>query len=247
MLRFILPLALAAAQFAAAQTAPRIIDFNQHLWLSYNGDHKVKGNWGLHFDGHWRRADLGPRWQQLLLRPAVNYALSPTVQASAGYAFIKTYPYGDFPNRTSISEHRLHQQISLTRPVGSIRVQHRARIEQRFTKYVDPQPRRYTYQNRFRYMIRAEAPLATDPSGRVSWYLPAFNEIFIGIAPNYGARPFDQNRTFIGVGKALAHARVEAGYMNQFIGQRNGRIFEFNNTVVVTVSSNVPLSALWGD
>jgi hypothetical protein len=50
------------------------------------------------------------------------------------------------------------------------------------------------------------------PLGRSTSYLPAYDEILIGIAPDYGVRPFDQNRLFFGVGKALRAVNVEVGF-----------------------------------
>jgi hypothetical protein len=232
---------------AFSQTVPRLIDFNQHFWSTYSGDHRVSGPWGIHLEGQWRRADFGTEWQQLLLRPGLNFAVTPSIQITLGYAYIKTIPYGDFPARIGFPEHRIYQQGQVTRRWRSLRLQHRVRFEQRFLQYPDPQPRSWTYQNRFRYLIKLEIPLVTDASGEVEWYVPAFNEVLIGIPPNYGARPFDQNRLFLGLGRALPGARVEVGYMKQFLGQRNGRIFEFNNTLLLQVTSNVALSGLWSD
>ena len=235
---------LVLLQSATAQTAQRLIDFNQHAWLSYSGDHAVAGRWGLHFDAQWRRADVGTEWQQYQLRPGLNYSFSPSVLFTLGYAFTRAYPYGDYPVRSAFPEHRVYQQLVVRQSLGSLRIQHRSRLEQRFVRYPDPQPRSGTYQNRFRYLLRAEIPLGSTDTGWPSWYLPTYNEVLIGIPPNYGARPFDQNRLFVGIGKSLGAANVEVGYMNQFIGQRNGRVFEFNNTLFVTITSGIPLSTL---
>ncbi|HYO83462.1 MAG TPA: DUF2490 domain-containing protein [Bryobacteraceae bacterium] len=236
---------LCLVQLGYGQPNTRIFDVNKHVWSSYSGDHPVSGRWGIHFDGQWRRSDLGTEWQQYQLRPGLNYSLSRAVLLTLGYAFTKTYPYGDFPVRTSIPEHRIYQQAVITHSWRSLRLQHRPRLEQRFIRYPDQQPRSRTYQNRFRYLFRVEVPLFSGSNGTSLWYMPVSNEILVGIAPNYGARPFDQNRVFLGVGRTLPGARVEAGFMNQFIGQRNGRIFESNNTLLVAVTSNVPITSLW--
>jgi hypothetical protein len=229
-------------QPAAGQTPARILDFNRHVWASYSGDHPVSGKWGLHFDAQWRRADLGTEWQQYQLRPGLNYEFSRRALFTIGYAFTKAYEYGDFPVRTSFPEHRVYQQLLLRHGARDrVRFQHRTRMEQRWIKYPDPQPRSWTYQNRFRYMLRAEIPISDGATETGRWYVPIFNEILIGIPPNYGARPFDQNRLFGGIGRNVGPANIEVGYMKQFIGQRNGRIFEFNNTFFVTITSNVPL------
>jgi hypothetical protein len=239
---------LCTAQLALAQASSRVVDVNRHAWLAYSGDHRVAGRWGLHIDGQWRRAEMGTRWQQYQIRPGLNFAASRGVLLTVGYAFTKTFPYGEFPLKTSVPEHRIYQQALITHFRGWMRVQHRIRMEQRFIRYPDPQPRKYTYQNRFRYMLRGEIPLVSKAGdGRLLWYLPVSNEVAVGLPPNYGSRPWDQNRLFVGVGRAMPQARVEVGYMNQLIGQRNGRIFESNNTLVVTVTSGFPLSRLWGD
>lgn len=236
---------LCIAPLALSQPRAQLIDFNHHTWYSYSGDHRVSGPWGIHIDGQWRRADFGSEWQQYQIRPGVNVALSRALQLTFGYAFTKTYPYGDFPSRSSFPEHRIYQQALVDHYWRSLPLQHRVRLEQRFLRYPDPEPAEWTYQNRFRYMLRTEFPIARDATGRASWYLPVFNELLIGIPPNYGARPFDQNRAFLGIGRSLPGAKVEIGYLNQFIGQRNGRIFESNNTLFVTVTSDASLSGWW--
>jgi hypothetical protein len=219
------------------QTQPKVLDFNRHVWVFYAGDHPVgkdpKGPWGIHFDAQWRRADWGTEWQQYQLRPALNYRVSPNLLLTGGYAFTKAYPYGDFPIADAIPEHRIYEQAVVAHKAGTVTMQHRSRLEQRWLRY--PNQMSYTYQNRFRQMERVEIPLKNG------WYLPLFDEILFGIPPNFGARTFDQNRAFAGIGRLMGSVKIEGGYMNQFIGQRNGRIFEFNNTFVLSISSGMRL------
>ncbi len=238
----------AGASILLAQTEPYIIDYNRHGWYTYSGDHRVAGRWGVHFDGQWRRAELITRWQQFQLRPAVNYQASPNVLLTTGYAYTRTYPYGEFPVRAAFPEHRIYEQAMITQRRKTVTLSHRIRFEQRFIRYPQIPDRSWTYQNRFRYMLRGEVPIARDADdGRQTWFVPISNEILIGIPPNYGARPFDQNRLYVGIGRTIGKsAKVEVGYLNQFLGQRNGRIFEFNSTLFVGVISTLPLTSLWG-
>ncbi len=232
---------LAAATLYAQTPIPRTptVDFNQHLWASYTGDHRVKDKWGFHMDGQWRRSDFGTEWQQYQLRPAVNYYVSDKLMLTLGYAWTQNYPYGDYPVRAPFTEHRMYQQVLWRTPVNGIRFSHRFRLEQRWIKYpptTDIQTT--TYQNRFRYMLRAELPIAGEPGKPGQWYVPVWDEILLGIEPNIGSRTYDHNRAFIGVGRTLPNSSaIEVGYMNQFLGQRNGRVWEFNNTFHVTFSS----------
>jgi len=227
-----------------AQVSPQGIDYNAHTWSAYSGEHQVNGAWGVHFDAQYRRADLGTEWQQYQIRPALNYRWSPKLQLTAGYAYTRAYPYGDFPVRAGFPEHRIYQQALVNTRAGKFALQQRFRLEQRFIRYPNGSGS-FTYQNRFRWLSRVEVPITKGADGQASWYLPIWDEILIGIAPNYGARPFDQNRFFAGVGRSHAGVKVEVGYLNQFIGQRNGRVYEFNNTVFFAIISNRPLSKLW--
>jgi hypothetical protein len=229
---------------AWGQDEQKIIDFNRHGWYSYSGDHAVRGRWGLHFDGQWRRSDVLTKWQQYQLRPGVNFRASSNVLLTLGYAYTRSYPYGDFPVSAAFPEHRIYQQALIRHPKRHVTLQQRYRLEQRFVRYPDTDDRSRTYQNRFRYMLKAEFPLTRRKGEAMEWYLPIYNEILIGLPPNYGARPFDQNRFFAGIGYSTGPAgNIEIGYLNQFLGQRNGRIFEFNNTLFVTFTSNYPFSS----
>lgn len=86
-----------------AQPSDRISDPNLHSWYMYFGDHPFgQSRWGLHFDGQLRRQGIGQKWQQLLLRPGANYNLTSNVQASGGYAFIKSHPTVTFQLNLSL-------------------------------------------------------------------------------------------------------------------------------------------------
>ncbi|MGH9628401.1 MAG: DUF2490 domain-containing protein, partial [Bryobacteraceae bacterium] len=105
-----------------------------------------------------------------------------------------------------------------------------------------PEVARWRYQNRFRYQVKASIPLRGRTIEKSQWYIPVSNEILLNFGPNHGASAFDQNRAFLGAGYHLGEAgRIEAGYMNQLLAQRNGRVLEYNHTVVVSFSSSFPL------
>jgi hypothetical protein len=167
--------------------------------------------------------------------------VNSNVQFTLGYAFTRTYPYGEFPVRAAFPEHRIYQQALIRHRFGDLHLSHRLRMEQRFIQYPQNLDRSWTYQNRFRYSLKVDLPL-TQENGSMRWYFPAYNEILIGLPPNYGWRPFDQNRFFLGLGRVLpGTGTLEVGYLNQFLGQRNGRVFEFNSTLLVTFTTSIPL------
>jgi len=213
----------------------------------YFGDHAVKGPWGVHLEGQWRRHDVVTRWQQSFLRPAVNYDVNSTLTLTAGYAFAGTYRYGDYPVASKFPEHRIFQQVLLRQSAGRVGFQHRYRLEQRFLGEVSTSADgersldRWRHENRFRYQVRATVPLRGSPSEKGSWYLALYDEFFLNFGRNVAANIFDQNRAYAAIGRGIGkQTRIEFGYLNQLIQQRNGRIFEVNHTLQLGVFSTFP-------
>ena len=110
-----LPTLFIALFASAAVHAADKQDHNSHLWLNYVGDHPIgDGPWGVHLESQVRRADFGKNWQQFMVRPGVNYAFTPALSASLGYAYVETHPYGDYPALDTFPEHRIWQQLIYT-------------------------------------------------------------------------------------------------------------------------------------
>jgi Protein of unknown function (DUF2490) len=217
-------------------------DSNGNIWLNYAGDHPIVGSkWGVHLEGQVRRSDLGEDWQQVLVRPGVNYQLTPSTMLSMGYAHVETYPYGDFPALHEFPEHRFWQQVSHTKKWMGLDWTHRFRLEQRWIGEMqnngggDWDVGNWRFENRFRYMLRTTIPLTESKKT----YLALSNEVFFNFGGNIKGNDFDQNRAFIGIGHKLNDTtRVELGFMEQTIQRRGGKIWEHNNTAVLWLLSN---------
>ena len=227
-----------------ALQAKDAVDDNMHSWLSYLGTHPLgDGPWGLHLESQVRRADLGEDWQQLLIRPGIIYNFSPNLSATVGYAYVKTYPYGDFPSPDDYPEHRVWQQISYTHSGLGLDWQHRFRLEQRFIGQLSPldsggyEVGDYRFENRFRYLLRTAVPISADKKN----YIALSNEVFLNFGENVKGNHFDQNRAFIGLGRKLTDTlRLEVGYLEQTLQKRGGNVWEHNHTVGVWFSSKMP-------
>jgi len=225
---------------AQAQSVPeRQFDPNRHAWLMLFSDARLAGRWGLHTEFQWRRARLGRSPQQELYRAGLNYHASDRVMLTAGYAFVQTYRYGEFPAADEFPEHRLYEQLLLRDKHGALALSHRYRLEQRWIRF--PNTADYTFLNRFRYMLRGALPLlpgrtAIDPG---TPYLAVYDELFIGFGENVIRNVFDQNRAYGALGWQLTKAlSVEAGYLHQLVLQRNGRIYESNHTLQLGLTFN---------
>ena len=215
---------------------------NDNLWLNYVGDHLfyTGSKWGLHLESQFRRADMGEHWQQLLLRPGINYTISPALTVSAGYAWVETHPYGDIPVAAEFPEHRFWEQVAYNHKAFGLEWTHRLRLEQRRIGEVNPATQDVTnwrYENRIRYMLRTTIPLSDDKK----WYLALWDEVFFNFGSNVSMNYLDQNRAFIGLGRQLTPTtKLEIGFMEQTVQRRGGVVWENNHTAAVWLMSKWP-------
>jgi hypothetical protein len=208
-----------AALSLAAQT------HSQVGWYVYNGDHAVSGRWGIHFDIQPRFTNMAARWRQLLVRPGVNFQLTPNLTVMAGYAFRNDW-FEDGAGGYQLNEQRLHQQIRYVRPVGPVRLQQRGWIEERWLQQRGAPGR--LYFTRFRYMLHTTVPL------RGPAYLAASAEPFWRV-PARGSR-LEQHRTYLAAGRRFAgDFRFEAGYQHQWLFLPSGN--RHVHVVVLTLFS----------
>ena len=230
-MRSLFAILVVAAIPAAAQ-----VDNNAHAWFMYFGDHQFgNSKFGAHLEGQWRRANLGLTWQQLLLRPALNYQLNKKVMLTGGYGFVDTHRYGDYPSRENFPEHRTYEQAQINQRFLGLDWQNRLRLEQRHILGYAAR-----YENRFRYMLRTNIPLPWDDK---RYYLGVYDEVFYNFGKNVAFNVFDQNRAYVALGRNMGHqTRVEVGFMEQTVQHRDGRVFEHNHTLQVAIYSRLPFT-----
>jgi hypothetical protein len=220
------PLALAAQN--------RVNDHNPHGWYMYFGDHPIAGSkWGAHLEGQYRRHDVIAKWQQLLIRPGVNYQLTPKVMLTAGYAYIRSNVYSEYAAPAPVAlEHRLWQQAWIRYRTGKVGWSTRLRFENRFVGTGTD----YRYENRFRAWQQIRVPIAPRK------YFTAYDEFWAYVKPYVSNSWFDQNRAYAAIGFELRPTmRLETGYMNQTILVRSGSRLEFNHTFMLSLFSTAPI------
>ncbi|MEM0575099.1 DUF2490 domain-containing protein [Flavobacterium polysaccharolyticum] len=223
----------------------RLQDNNQIGWLGYFGTFKIANQFSIHSEYQWRRDNYITDKQQGLLRVGLNYQANPKLQLRLGYAWIETYPYGDYAINAQgkdFTEHRTYQMATLTDKISKFEFSHRFMLEQRFVgRYTNPAlsvEDDYLFLNRFRYMVRAQMPIIGSEIKDKTPYVAVYNEILIGFGKNVNENIFDQNRIGILLGyRHNANFRIEGGYINQTlqlgreIEQRN--VFQNNNGFIV--------------
>lgn len=237
-----------------AATAQRQEENNDNLWITHLGDHRVSEHWGFHTEAHWRRSRFGETWQQLLIRPAINYHTKAATY-TIGYSYYHNYGYGDFPIRFPFSEHHIYEQVSLNQAVGTrLRLNHRYRLEQRWLDVIvtdgagGSRLDHVRYLNRFRYRLLATFPISRPQLEAHTWFLSAYNEVFLTFGDPGRADAIQQNRLSGLVGYQLdaRGSSLQLGYLWQTIGRPGAApggadVLEKNHTLHVIITYNLDL------
>jgi len=216
-------------------------DDNLHAWLMYFGEFRLSEKVGIHAEVQWRRSGPVVNPQQLLIRTGVNYHLYPSVMLTAGYCFVHTSPYGNFPAASGYPENRLWQQVQAKARFGMLEWTGRLRTEQRFSKLPvldvvsgEFVPGEAVYTNRFRLMNRLSIPFTGKEITDRTFYLCVYDEIFINSGRSIAANFLDQNRAFVAIGYRFPKiGRLELGFMEQTVFKPDGIRIERNHTLQI--------------
>jgi len=192
-----LMLCLTLPNFLRAQDS----DFGN--WLIYFGYKKINSKWNIHHEVQYRNYNAMGDLEQLLLRTGLGYTFNEGKNnVLLGYGYILSENYiNDSDDKLTVNEHRIFQQFISSQNIGSVKLNHRYRFEQRFIED--------DFKMRFRYFLGLNIPFKnTSP-----FYFSAYNELFL----NTKSTVFDRNRLYGGIGYQLnENIKLETGYMNQF-------------------------------
>ncbi len=225
----------------------------QHVWITYLGNHNLTKKIGLHTEYQWRREDWFQNWQQSLLRIGIDYNINPNLSFTAGYGWIVTFPYGEQPILHQLNEHRIWQQLNLKSKIELskkvIDVQHRYRLEQRFLETysinsVDAIVRGETiFRHRDRYRAMFLIPITKKTMQDKTLFLNVNDEIFLGFGKGIGKNVLDQNRFNIAVGwRFTSNFNVQFGYLNQYVIKADGVKIERNHTLLSSLVYNIDIT-----
>ncbi|MEP3837551.1 MAG: DUF2490 domain-containing protein [Algibacter sp.] len=195
---------------AALLVLPKFINAQESdfgNWLIYIGNKKINSKWNIHNEVQYRNYNAVGDLEQLLLRTGLGYTFNDNKNnVLLGYGYILSENYiNDTDEKISVNEHRIFQQFTSKQSVGSVKLNHRYRFEQRFVED--------DFKMRFRYFLGINIPFCAKADNPSKLYFSAYNEIFL----NTKSSVFDRNRVYGGLGYNLnKNIRIEAGYMNQF-------------------------------
>lgn len=190
-----------------------VIGFSQESnvgnWFMYLGNKKLNSNWNIHNEVQYRNYNVVGDMEQLLLRTGIGFNLSPNNNnILLGYGFIRSENYVSTDQKVGNNEHRIFQQFITRQSFNRVSLQHRYRFEQRFLEN--------NFKLRFRYFISVNVALSKPKIEKNTFYLSAYNEVFIQSKENQ----YDRNRVYAGLGYAKnKDFRIELGYMNQLFNK----------------------------
>ena len=202
---FILILSLLFTNTNFSQSNSILPDDYLGSWLMYFGTHHLYDKYSIHYETQLRNYELTNNFFQLLPRVGLNYKIDDNSMVTAGYAFIPTQTdFDEGWGNNMVTENRVWEQFILRNSIGSIKIRHRYRLEQRWVKNGN----NTSYKNRARYMLSLKIPLSKKEDFPL--FLSVYDEIFINISDE----PFNQNRLYTALGYQFnTNANVQLGYL----------------------------------
>jgi hypothetical protein len=213
---FLFPLSVAsrtlfqALVVVAVLGTPAPARADAQLWVLASMTKSLSDDWRIN-------VDVAPRWERdasdysrTVWRTQLARLVRRNVAVAAGY---------EFQNPASFyvrQEHRIWQQVQVQHLAAGWTLSHRARVEERWLRNIDP------LVVRARYALRAGRPFG----GRGRWQWFALDEAMYTLRGDdvFYPQGFDRNRLGAGIGRALSpNLTVEAGVTWQAIN-RSGRI-----------------------
>jgi hypothetical protein len=253
-IRYIIALFLLSFLSIVSAQNTRINDKNEIGWYGFFGTFKIAEKYSIHSEFQIRRTNYIADKQQNLARVGLNYQANSKLLLRLGYAYVETYPYGEYAingQGKDFTEHRIFQMATINDKISIVEFSHRLMLEQRFVgRYTQPEltsEDEYVFMNRIRYMLRMQIPIKGKEIKNNTPYIVAYDEIFIGFGQNVNENIFDQNRIGLLLGYRFdANLRIEAGFLNQTvqlgreINQRN--VFQSNNGFIINTILNLDLT-----
>ncbi len=174
-------------------------------WNLLNVKKTFNEKWNAFFEGQLRSQKIYNDFNYHEYKGGIGYNIAKQFNITVAAGQYVTYmPVGNFKNVTS-SEFRFWQQFTLTNNLNRVKIEHRYRIEQRWTSA--------EYRNRFRYRLSVLVPFNKKKIETGTVYGSVSNEIFLTNVKPY----FERNRFAIGIGYVFDdHFTLQSGYLRQY-------------------------------
>ena len=175
-------------------------------WSVLSGKYTVNKQWNFFLESQLRSQQVYNHFNYYELKGGVGYNFPKSISAILAIGHYASYqPDGNFKTPQTGNEFRIWEQFVINNNINRLKLEHRYRIEQRFTAD--------GYRNRFRYRLNALYPLNQQSIGPKTWYLSVYNEFFLNNEGVY----FEQNRLYAGIGYQINNRlTLQTGWINRF-------------------------------
>ena len=200
-----------------------ILHDDTNTWFAILNHLNINGKWGVFNEFHERFGAFLSEQGTFIWRPSVDYKLHKNVELSFGYSNVHNKP--NFPNpnpKIGVSENNIWEQVLLKQDIGSVKILHRFRQENRWFDTVGRDldgtyiKTGTTYGNRFRYRITAITPIKSWANGKEIFF-QGFDEIWFTQNANLAPKALSRNWLCLGVGfKFDSKTNILLGYMKQW-------------------------------
>jgi hypothetical protein len=186
-------------------------DNDPGFWQVLNVEYSLNKKLSLWAESQIRSEKLVDNFYYEDLKVGFNFKATSTYGLAFGLGEFMTYSTGgNFKSPLVNREFRMWEQFNLINKIDRIRIDHRYRVEQRWTTG--------GYKNRLRYRLNPVIPLNTSSVKKGTLYGSIYAELFLTNAGEY----VERNRFFAGLGYRFTKAfTVQSGWMRQFDYARN--------------------------
>lgn len=172
------------------------------------GNIRVQANerWSIFVEPQIRSLQFYNQFHYYEVKGGATYRINEQLALTASIGSYQTFSEGgNFEKPQLQDEVRSWFQVAMRNQMGRVRIEHRYRLEQRFTQA--------GYRNRFRYRLQLITPINSMNIAPNTWYLVAWNELFLTDAEPH----FERNRIFGGIGYEVSQSlAIQTGYIHQY-------------------------------
>jgi hypothetical protein len=182
-------------------------------WNLINLSKDFDGKWTSFFEAQIRSQQLYNNFFYHEYKGGFGYNVAKNFNVTlAAGQYVYYTPTGNLDSVTS-SEFRLFQQFTLKGKLGRVKVDHRFRIEQRWTAD--------DYRNRYRYRLSATIPINKKEVEKGAFYINVSDEIFLTNKKPH----FERNRLFGAIGYQFTDIfALQTGIMHQYDYRKSGSV-----------------------
>ena len=191
-------------------------------WFTLNGKYQLSEKGTLFNNSSYRTYEVVHNTQQFITHTGYQYAPIKKLKLSAAYAYAVNSPVNKPEGYAKSHENRIWEQIAYESTIGRLKIENRARFEQRFVEKRDLT----TYTNRYRYRVGATLPINNKTVTDKTFFIISNYELFY----TKGEKLFDVTRFDAYVGYRFNKTiTLQSGYLvNSKLAQKDQRI----NTVL---------------